>query len=188
PRAAVRFDAPLPRDRQPRDHRLQQARARQRRDDLRRRQPRSAAHAARARGGAGVRARRRLHRPRSRRRRPLRMARRVELRSLRSGHPAGTHSVATDTPNLTLTTDPVTPAPSAAADDPLWFKDAVIYHAHVKSFFDSNSDGIGDFRGITEKLDYLQGLGITCLWILPFFPSPLRDDGYDIADYRNVHP
>jgi maltose alpha-D-glucosyltransferase / alpha-amylase len=96
--------------------------------------------------------------------------------------------VATDTPNLTITTDPVASAPSAAADDPLWFKDAVIYHAHVKSFFDSNNDGIGDFRGITEKLDYLQGLGITCLWILPFFPSPLKDDGYDIADYRSVHP
>jgi maltose alpha-D-glucosyltransferase/alpha-amylase len=96
--------------------------------------------------------------------------------------------VATDTPNLTITTDPVTTAQSAADDDPLWYKDAVIYHAHVKSFFDSNNDGIGDFRGITEKLDYLQGLGITCLWILPFFPSPLRDDGYDIADYRNVHP
>jgi maltose alpha-D-glucosyltransferase/alpha-amylase len=95
--------------------------------------------------------------------------------------------VATDTPNLTITTDPVAPAPSAAADDPLWFKDAVIYHAHVKSFFDSNNDGIGDFRGITEKLDYLQALGITCLWILPFFPSPLKDDGYDIADYRSVH-
>jgi len=95
--------------------------------------------------------------------------------------------VATDTPNLTVSTDPVPPAASAA-DDPLWFKDAVIYHAHVKSFFDSNGDGIGDFRGLTEKLDYLHGLGITCLWILPFFPSPLRDDGYDIADYRSVHP
>ena len=95
--------------------------------------------------------------------------------------------MATDTPNLTVSTDPVASAASAA-DDPLWFKDAVIYHAHVKSFFDSNGDGIGDFRGLTEKLDYLHGLGITCLWILPFFPSPLRDDGYDIADYRSVHP
>src|SRR6187549_1537473 len=73
-------------------------------------------------------------------------------------------------------------------NDPLWYKDAVIYHAHVKSFFDSNNDGIGDFAGLTQKLDYLQGLGITCLWILPFFPSPLKDDGYDIADYRSVHP
>ena len=72
--------------------------------------------------------------------------------------------------------------------DPLWYKDAVIYEAHVKSFSDSNNDGIGDFNGLTQKLDYLQALGITCLWLLPFFPSPLKDDGYDVADYRNVHP
>ena len=72
--------------------------------------------------------------------------------------------------------------------DPLWYKDAVIYEAHVKSFYDSNNDGIGDFNGLTQKLDYLQGLGVTCLWLLPFFPSPLKDDGYDVADYRNVHP
>ena len=73
-------------------------------------------------------------------------------------------------------------------NDPLWYKDAVIYEAHVKSFFDSNNDGIGDFKGLTQKLDYLQGLGVTCLWLLPFFPSPLKDDGYDVADYQNVHP
>src|SRR5437660_1387302 len=78
--------------------------------------------------------------------------------------------------------------PAAAVDDPLWYKDAIIYQAHVKSFFDSSGDGIGDFQGLTQKLDYLQSLGVTCLWLLPFFPSPLRDDGYDIADYRNVHP
>jgi maltose alpha-D-glucosyltransferase/alpha-amylase len=73
-------------------------------------------------------------------------------------------------------------------NDPLWYKDAVIYQAHVKSFYDSNNDGIGDFQGLTSRLDYLQGLGITCIWLLPFFPSPLKDDGYDIADYTNVHP
>jgi maltose alpha-D-glucosyltransferase/alpha-amylase len=73
-------------------------------------------------------------------------------------------------------------------DDPLWYKDAIIYQAHVKSFFDSNNDGIGDFQGLTQKLDYLQSLGITCLWLLPFFPSPLKDDGYDISDYTSVHP
>ncbi|GAC1303973.1 MAG: maltose alpha-D-glucosyltransferase [Vulcanimicrobiaceae bacterium] len=72
--------------------------------------------------------------------------------------------------------------------DPLWFKDAVIYQVHVKAFFDSNGDGIGDFRGLTEKLDYIKDLGATCVWLLPFFPSPMRDDGYDIADYRNVNP
>jgi maltose alpha-D-glucosyltransferase/alpha-amylase len=69
-----------------------------------------------------------------------------------------------------------------------WFKDAVIYEAHVRAFFDSNNDGIGDFPGLTSKLDYLQGLGINALWLLPFYPSPLRDDGYDIADYENIHP
>jgi maltose alpha-D-glucosyltransferase/alpha-amylase len=73
------------------------------------------------------------------------------------------------------------------ANDPLWYKDAVIYELHVKSFFDSNGDGIGDFCGLHEKLDDIEGLGVTCLWLLPFFPSPLRDDGYDVADYRNVH-
>ena len=96
--------------------------------------------------------------------------------------------MATEIPNLTVPVDAVTPAPSAAQDDPLWYKDAVIYQAHVKSFFDSNNDGIGDFHGLTQKLDHLQSLGITCLWLLPFFPSPLKDDGYDIADYRDVHP
>ena len=69
-----------------------------------------------------------------------------------------------------------------------WYKDAIIYEAHVRAFFDSNNDGIGDFPGLTSKLDYLQGLGINTLWLLPFYPSPLRDDGYDIADYENVHP
>jgi maltose alpha-D-glucosyltransferase/alpha-amylase len=72
-------------------------------------------------------------------------------------------------------------------DDPLWYKDAIIYELHVKTFYDSNGDGIGDFRGLIEKLDYLEHLGVTALWILPFYPSPLRDDGYDIADYYNVH-
>ncbi len=73
-------------------------------------------------------------------------------------------------------------------NDPLWFKDAVIYQVHVKAFFDANDDGIGDFRGLTEKLDYIKDLGATCVWLLPFFPSPMRDDGYDIGDYRNVNP
>ncbi len=79
------------------------------------------------------------------------------------------------------------PRPGSAAD-PLWYKDAIIYELHVKAFFDSNQDGIGDFPGLMQKLDYLQSLGITCIWLLPFYPSPLRDDGYDISDYRGVHP
>ena len=74
------------------------------------------------------------------------------------------------------------------ATDPLWYKDAVLYELHVRAFFDSNDDGIGDLAGLIQKLDYLQDLGVTCLWLLPFFPSPLKDDGYDISDYLNVHP
>ncbi len=73
-------------------------------------------------------------------------------------------------------------------NDPLWYKDAIIYEVPVKSFHDSNEDGIGDFRGLAQKLDYLQDLGVTAVWILPFYPSPLKDDGYDIADYSDVHP
>jgi maltose alpha-D-glucosyltransferase/alpha-amylase len=71
--------------------------------------------------------------------------------------------------------------------NPLWYKDAIIYQLHPRAFFDSNSDGIGDFQGMTRKLDYIQDLGVTAIWILPFYPSPLRDDGYDIADYTGVH-
>src|SRR5256886_216577 len=74
------------------------------------------------------------------------------------------------------------------AVDALWYKDAVIYELHVKTFHDSDGDGIGDFRGLIEKLDYLQELGVTALWLLPFYPSPMRDDGYDIADYYDVNP
>jgi maltose alpha-D-glucosyltransferase / alpha-amylase len=75
-----------------------------------------------------------------------------------------------------------------SAAEPLWYKDAVIYELHVRAFKDSNADGIGDFPGLIQKMDYLQDLGVTCLWVLPFFPSPLKDDGYDISDYLNVHP
>jgi maltose alpha-D-glucosyltransferase/alpha-amylase len=70
----------------------------------------------------------------------------------------------------------------------LWYKDAVFYEVHVKAFQDANGDGVGDFQGLTQRLDYLQDLGVDCLWLLPFFPSPLRDDGYDIADYDAVSP
>jgi len=79
--------------------------------------------------------------------------------------------------------------PVAALDrDELWYKDAIIYQLHVKAFADSNNDGIGDFAGLTEKLDYLQELGVTALWLLPFYPSPGRDDGYDISDYGTINP
>ena len=76
----------------------------------------------------------------------------------------------------------------AAPPDPHWYKDAVIYQTHVKAFFDANGDGIGDFEGLIAKLDYIQELGVSTIWLLPFYPSPLRDDGYDIADYRTIHP
>jgi maltose alpha-D-glucosyltransferase/alpha-amylase len=69
-----------------------------------------------------------------------------------------------------------------------WYKDAVIYELHVRAFADSDGDGRGDFKGLADHLDYLQQLGITAIWLLPFYPSPLRDDGYDIADYTSIHP
>ena len=69
-----------------------------------------------------------------------------------------------------------------------WYKDAIIYQIHVRTFLDSNGDGIGDFQGLAQKLDYVQELGVNAIWLMPFFPSPLRDDGYDISDYRSVHP
>ncbi|HYM49403.1 MAG TPA: maltose alpha-D-glucosyltransferase [Candidatus Limnocylindrales bacterium] len=80
------------------------------------------------------------------------------------------------------------PPDTTLDDDPLWYKDAIIYELHVRAFYDSNDDGIGDFPGLIQKLDYLEELGVTAIWLLPFYPSPLRDDGYDIADYRGVNP
>src|SRR5690349_980514 len=68
-----------------------------------------------------------------------------------------------------------------------WYKDAIIYELHIKAFADSNSDGIGDFNGLLQKLDYLQELGVTAIWLLPFYPSPLKDDGYDISDYYSIN-
>ncbi len=76
----------------------------------------------------------------------------------------------------------------ASTSDSLWYKDAIIYELHVRAFADSNNDGIGDFPGLLSRLDYLKDLGITCIWLLPFFPSPLRDDGYDISNYTDVNP
>jgi maltose alpha-D-glucosyltransferase/alpha-amylase len=73
-------------------------------------------------------------------------------------------------------------------DQALWYKDAVIYQLNVKSFFDSNDDGIGDFKGLTSRLEYIRDLGVNTIWLMPFYPSPLKDDGYDISDYKNVHP
>ena len=82
---------------------------------------------------------------------------------------------------------PEVPA-TGTASDPLWYQDAVIYELHIKAYADANGDGIGDFRGLTERLDHVQSLGVNTIWLLPFYPSPQRDDGYDVADYEDVHP
>ena len=73
-------------------------------------------------------------------------------------------------------------------NDLQWYRDAIIYQLHVKSFFDANNDGVGDFAGLTQKLDYIKDLGATAIWVMPFYPSPLRDDGYDISYYRGINP
>ncbi len=88
----------------------------------------------------------------------------------------------------TRTSTAPAPAEPISASDPRWYKDAVIYQVHVRAFSDSNNDGIGDFPGLTQKLDYIQELGVTAIWLQPFYPSPLRDDGYDIAHYQGVNP
>jgi maltose alpha-D-glucosyltransferase/alpha-amylase len=109
------------------------------------------------------------------------------------GPPTLTHLLAAERPE----TRPAPAEPDATAQaqtrqwfeaEPLWFKRAVFYEIHVRGFYDANGDGIGDFRGLTEKLDYLQWLGIDCIWLLPFYASPLRDGGYDISDFTQVHP
>jgi maltose alpha-D-glucosyltransferase/alpha-amylase len=84
--------------------------------------------------------------------------------------------------------DAQTKTATLTAAEGLWYKDAIIYQLHVKSFCDGNGDGIGDFRGLLSKLDYIADLGVNAIWLLPFYPSPLRDDGYDISNYRDVHP
>ncbi len=90
-------------------------------------------------------------------------------------------------PSAVAATRPV-PEPSGQESDPEWYRDAVIYQLHLKSFFDSNDDGVGDFPGLLRKLDYIVELGVNVVWLLPFYPSPLRDDGYDISEYRDIHP
>ncbi|MDM0122824.1 maltose alpha-D-glucosyltransferase [Variovorax arabinosiphilus] len=92
-------------------------------------------------------------------------------------------AAAGNVPALTLETPEID-----TSDDPQWYRDAVIYQLNVKAFFDSNNDGMGDFKGVTAKLDYVKELGVNTIWLMPFYPSPLRDDGYDISEYENVHP
>ena len=111
-----------------------------------------------------------------------------------TGPPTLTHLIQAERSALPSPTPPETP-PSVQAQtrqwfeaEPLWFKRAVFYEIHIRGFFDANGDGSGDVRGLTEKLDYLQWLGIDCIWLLPFYPSPLRDGGYDISDFASVNP
>ncbi len=78
--------------------------------------------------------------------------------------------------------------PAEGGNDTLWYRDAIIYQVHVKSFMDGNNDGIGDFKGLISKLDYIASLGVDAIWLLPFYPSPRKDDGYDVSDYKGVHP
>ena len=89
---------------------------------------------------------------------------------------------------MSISTTTTVPRMPISNDDPQWYKDAIIYQVHVKSFFDGDNDGIGDFKGLLDKLDYIAELGVTAVWMLPFYPSPRRDDGYDISDYCGVSP
>ena len=119
---------------------------------------------------------------------------RVEM-LMSAGPPTLTHLIARERSQMITTPPPHEPTTGTEAQarqwfeaEPLWFKSAVFYEIHIRGFFDANGDGSGDFRGLTEKLDYLQWLGIDCIWLLPFYRSPLRDGGYDIADFTSVHP
>ena len=88
---------------------------------------------------------------------------------------------------MNIVSDIAAPAAVDTPSDPLWYKDAIIYELHVRAFADSDADGVGDFKGLAGRMDYLQDLGVTAVWLLHFYPSPLKDDGYDIADYTQVH-
>ena len=104
-----------------------------------------------------------------------------ELSEVRARNPAGRPR-----PNNAMSAP--TKLAKDSAPEPFWYKSGVIYEVHVRAFYDADGDGTGDFRGLTEKLDYIKDLGVTAIWLLPFYPSPLKDDGYDIADYCDVHP
>src|SRR5215469_5244632 len=111
------------------------------------------------------------------------------------GPPTLTHLIQAETRATQAASNQADGNPQAQAQtrqwfehEPLWFKRAVFYEIHIRGFFDGNGDGSGDFRGLTEKLEYLQWLGIDCIWLLPFYESPLRDGGYDISDFAKVHP
>src|SRR4051794_13667168 len=122
------------------------------------------------------------------------MADGAELRAARAGSRARDARPMTQTldrPDRPDRSDRPEPAPQPSQwfeADPLWFKRAIFYEIHLRGFHDGNADGSGDFRGLIEKLDYLEWLGIDCIWLLPMYPSPLRDGGYDLADFFTIHP
>jgi maltose alpha-D-glucosyltransferase/alpha-amylase len=91
-------------------------------------------------------------------------------------------------PRAGLLSNVAVPVAIGGEDVDHWYKDAVIYELHVRAYQDSDGDGIGDLPGLVSRLDYIQELGVTAIWLLPFYPSPMRDDGYDISDYRTIHP
>src|SRR6516165_10696814 len=130
----------------------------------------------RQRDGRGPHARYELH-----------LERQAAAHTARSGRAAVFHLAHCATARRRMM-DASSPQAQTLAYDPLWYKDAIIYQSHVKSFFDSNNDGIGDFPGLLSRLDYIADLGATAIWLLPFYPSPLLDDGYDIGEYRAIHP
>ena len=101
---------------------------------------------------------------------------------------AGANPIVAGANPIVAGANPIVAGANPIVGDPLWYKDAIIYQLHVKAYSDSNGDGIGDFRGLTQKLDYIAELGVNVVWLLPFYPSPMLDDGYDVADYHNVNP
>src|SRR4030095_5728099 len=197
-RSAAGLEPALSRHRQRRRHRLRQAARGRRGDDGGESRPPSravgvgarAAHRRRPRPGAA------LSGARAAQRGALSLARGAQLRGTRppgdSGPhlphpPPGAHRARLRLLSLTERLVAASKRDAILDGDPTWYKDAIIYELTPKGLSDINADGIGDFRGLTERLDYLRDLGITALWLLPFYPSPLRDDGYDIADYAAVH-
>src|SRR5690606_24656980 len=107
---------------------------------------------------------------------------RAALRHLEPSGPGRARMTPPDAATAAIASEPV----SMAVHD--WYKDAIVYQLHIKAFQDSNNDGIGDFPGLIQRLDYVAELGVNTIWVLPFYPSPLRDDGYDIADYTSINP
>src|SRR5205085_2318245 len=181
PGAAEAPEPHLPRDGERQPDRVREARARERRRRVREPRPVRRARGDRDRSGF-ARPPTRVRGSRPAERRDPRLADRPELRRPRPRQEPRPEGRA-------LNAEAMDNQPGHWFEsDPLWFKRAIFYEIHVRGFFDGNDDGSGDLRGLQDKLDYLQWLGIDCIWLLPIYPSPLRDGGYDIADFNGVHP